>query len=162
MRRSSTLIAAAAAVALAAVPLTAHAAEKEYLDRSAYDATVDASPAGFHIANATRGELGGYLDVAVSADDGSVPAGSNVCEPATADAVLTVDTTETLSTRVHGDLCTGFYGDSMTFNGAFATKDLAYDGIAHKKAKVSGEGMISVGVVSWFGGQASFTASMKW
>lgn len=162
MRPRSLLIAAAAAAALSVVPLTAQAAETVYIDRAAYDAVVDQTADSLRVAGATRGELGGYLDVTVIATDGTLPVGSNVCEPASVDAVLTVAPGETLAANVPGELCTGFYGDSMTVNAAVTKKDLTYQGTAHHNAKVAGEGLISVGVISWFGGNAAFSVPVKW
>ncbi len=162
MRPRSLLFTAAATVALSALPLAAHAATTEMIDRAAYDGTVDKTASSLHMAAETRGELGGYLDVTVTAKDGTLPTGSNVCEPAVIDAVLTVSPGETMTARVRGDLCTGFYGDSMTANGAIDKKAFDYEGTAHSKAKLVGEGLISVGVIDWFGGQAAFSATVKW
>lgn len=162
MRPRSLLFAATAAVALSALPLTAHAAQTELVDRSAYDSSVEQTAGSLRIDGATRGELGGYLDVTVTADDGSLPAGSNVCEPATVAAVLTLSPGETLAATVPGELCTGFSADSLTVNAAVRTKDLTYEGTAHRKVKVSGEGLIAASHIGWFGGQASFSAALKW
>lgn len=162
MRPRSLLLAATAAVALSALPVTAQAATTEYVDRAAYDGSVEQTAASFHIAAATRGELGGYLDVTVTATDGSLPTGSNACEPVVVDAVLTVSPGETLATSVSGEACTSFYGDATTVNAYFSKKELAYEGTAHKKAKVVGDGLLAASVSSWFGGQASFSAAVKW
>lgn len=162
MRHRSLLLAATAAVALSALPLTAHAAQTELVDRSAFDSTVERTAGSLHIDGTTRGELGGYLDVMVTAEDGSLPSGSNVCEPATVAAVLTVSPGETLSATVPGELCTSFAGDALTVNAAFRSKDLAYEGTAHRKAKVVGDGLIAASHIGWLGGQASFSASLKW
>ena len=62
----------------------------ELVDRFAFDATVEQTAGSFHMANATNGALGGFLDLTVTAKDGSLPVGANVCEPAVVDAVLTV------------------------------------------------------------------------
>ena len=32
----------------------------------------------------------------------------------------------------------------------------------HKKAKIVGEGFLAVGVIDWLGGQAAFSATVKW
>ena len=85
MRARSLLVATTAAVAFTALPMTAQASDSEWIDRANYDATVDRTPASLHIAAATRGELGGYLDATLTAEDGTLPVGSNVCEPATVD-----------------------------------------------------------------------------
>lgn len=162
MRPRSLLVAAAAAVALSALPFTAHASQTELVDRSAYDGSVERTAGSLRIDGATRGELGGHLDVTVTAADGSLPAGSNVCEPGTVDAVLTVSPGETLSVSARGELCTTFYGDALRVNAAFGTKDLVYAGTAHRKVKVVGDGLLAASDNGWFGGQASFSASLKW
>jgi hypothetical protein len=161
MRARSLLLATTAAVALTALPMTAQAADSELIDRANYDATVDKTSASMHIAAATRGELGGYLDVTLTADDGTLPVGSNVCEPATVDAILTIAPGETFTVRAPGEACTTFYGDSIQANAPFGTKDTTYVG-THKKAKIVREGFLSVGVIDWLGGQAAFSATVKW
>lgn len=161
--RSLLLATAAVAVALSAAPVAAQAAQTESISRSTYDAGVERTAASLRVAGATSGELGGYLDVTVTAADGSLPTGSSVCEPATVDAVLTVSPGETLSVTTSGDLCTSFSGESArTFNGYFGSKDLTYDGTAHRKVRVAGDGLIAFSDISWFGGQASFSAALRW
>lgn len=164
MRPRSLLVTATAAAALTAIPLTAQACQRpaELIDRFAYDATVEQTAGSFHIAGATSGELGGYLDVIVATKDGSLPTGSDVCEPAIVTTVLTVSPGETRSSRVKGDLCTGFYGDSMTVNATVRTKDLHYSGTAHHKPRVVGDGLIAAGVFLPGYGQATFSASVRW
>lgn len=162
MRSRTLLFGAAVAATLSATSVPAHAAEAQLIDRSAYDQSVDRTAGAFRVAGDTRGDLGGYLDVTVTAVDGSLPTGSNVCEPATVDAVLTVSAGETLSVVTTGELCTSFSGDALTFNAGFGTKNLSYVGTAHRKVKVVGDGLISVGDIGWFGGQASFSASVRW
>jgi hypothetical protein len=122
MRPRSLLAAAAAAIALSALPMTAQAATTELIDRSAYDSTTEVTAGSLHIDGATRGELGGYLDVTVTAADGSLPVGSNACEAASVDAVLTVSPGETLTAQVAGEICTGFYGDNYTVNAALRSQ----------------------------------------
>ena len=78
MRSRSLLATAAATAALTLVPLAAQAAchrPAELVDRFAYDAVADQDPGKLRIANATNGELGGYLDLLVEAKDGSLPTG---------------------------------------------------------------------------------------
>ena len=162
MRPRSLLAAAAAAIALSALPMTAQAATTELIDRSAYDSTTEVTAGSLHIDGATRGELGGYLDVTVTAADGSLPVGSNACEAASVDAVLTLSPGETLTAQVAGEICTGFYGDNYTVNAAVRSRQLDYEGTAHRKAKVVGDGLISASYVPWFGGQAGFSATVKW
>ena len=161
MRVRSVLLATTAAVLFSALPMTAQAADSEWIDRANFDATVDETPGSLHIAAATRGELGGYLDVTLTADDGTLPVGSNVCEPATVDAILTIAPGETFTVRAPGEACTTFSGGSIQANAAFGTEDLTYEG-THKKAKIVGEGFLAMGVIDWLGGQAAFSATVKW
>ena len=80
----------------------------------------------------------------VTAADGSLPAGSNVCERAVVDAVLTVSPGETLTAHVHrGEVCTGFYGDNYTVNATVRSRHVDYEGTAHRKVKVVGDGLVS-------------------
>jgi hypothetical protein len=163
MRPRSVLLTAVATAALSAVPFAAqaHAPVTVQLDRAMYDATVDQTPATLHIAGATRGELGGYLDATVTAQDGTLPAGSNVCERGWIDAVLTMSPGETLTMHRHGDICTGFAGDSTTMSVGIKSKHVEYQGANYDKAKIVGEGLLSFGNVSWFGGQAAFSGTVK-
>ncbi len=165
MRTRSILATAAATAALTAIPLTAQAAcpqPAELINRFAYDGTMDdQTPGSFHIANTTNGELGGYLDLLVEAKDGSLPVGTEVCERAIVTTVLTVSPGEILSSRVKADVCTGFYGDTMTVNATVRTKDLHYTGTAHRTPKVVGDGLISAGLFPGYG-QATFSASVRW
>lgn len=163
MHPRSLLLATATAAALsAALPLTAHAASAELIDRATFDSTVDQTASSLHVAGATRGELGGYLDVLVTADDGTLPTGSSVCEAATVSAVLTVSPGETLSATVPGELCTSFSGDARSISAAVRSRDLVYAGTAHKRARLVGEGLVSVGVIDWLGGNAAFSATVRW
>jgi hypothetical protein len=166
MRRSRTLLlTAAATAALCVLPVAAQASapQTEMIDRAMYDSAPEQSDGSLRVSGPTRGELGGYLDVTVTARDGSLPTGSQVCEPAMIDGVLTLAPGETLSIRrVRGELCTGFYGDSMSMSAGVRSGNVDYEGTAHRKARVVGEGLISVGVVSWFGGQAAFSATVRW
>jgi hypothetical protein len=166
MRRSRTLLlTAAATAALSAMPLAAHGhqAQTELIDRATYDSAPELAEGSLRVAGPTRGELGGYLDVTVTARDGSLPTGSQVCEHAVVDGVLTVSPGETLTIdRVRGELCTSFYGDSMTLSAGVRSGNVDYEGSAHRRARIVGEGLISVGVISWLGGQASFSATVRW
>jgi hypothetical protein len=161
MRTTKLLLSVVTVAALAASAVPAHAAETEYIDRSAFDFTVQRTASSLRVDGATRGPLGGYIDATATANDGTLPVGANVCEPATLDVILTVSAGETLSTSAAGDLCTSFDGDALTANGYFGKKELDYAGTAHNKAKVVGDGLIAVGT-GWLGGQASFAASIKW
>ena len=163
MRHRSLLAATLATAALSALPLTAHAAQAELIDRSNYVGSVERTADSVRIAAATSGELGGYLDVTMTAQDGSLPVGSEVCEPVTIDAVLTVAPAETFTLHVPGEACTTFYGDALRGSADFDNQDVAYEG-THKKVKVVGEGRISATVGGIFpdSGQANFSATVRW
>lgn len=165
MRSRSLLATAAATAALTVVPFAAQAAYQrpaELIDRFAYDAVADQTAGSFHIAGATSGPLGGYLDLLVEAKDGSLPVGSNVCEPAIVTTVLTVSPGEVLSSRTRGEACTSFLDDAITLNSTLRTKNLHYTGTAHHKPKVVGDGLISAGAFDAGYGQANFSASIRW
>jgi hypothetical protein len=166
MRRTRTLLlTAAATAALSAVPLTAnaHAIPTELIDRAMYDSTIERTAGSLHIDGPTRGELGGYFDLTVTARDGSLPTGSNVCERATVEGVLTLSPGETFEIeRVRGELCTSFYGDSLVLNSTVRWWNADYEGSAHRKGWIVGEGLLAASFTSWFGGQASFTADVWW
>lgn len=164
MRPRSLLATAAATAALTVIPLTAQAScqrPAELIDRFAYDATVEQTAGSFHVDATTSGELGGYLDVLVEAKDGSLPTGSEVCEKAIVTTVLTVSPGGILSSRVKGDLCTSFYGDSMNVNATVRTRDLHCSGTAHHNPKVVGDDLIAAVLFPSYG-QASFSASVRW
>jgi hypothetical protein len=164
MRSRSLFLCAAATAAVVALPLTAQASVRttEFIDRAMFDSTVDRTTNSFHISGATRGPLGGFLDLTVTADDGTLPTGSNVCEPAAFEAELTLSPGETLSMAVPGEVCTSFFGDALTGNAAIGRKDLEYDGTAHRKVRVVGDGLLAASVIPGLGGQASFSASVRW
>jgi hypothetical protein len=170
--RSRTLLASAtaalalSAVALPAVALPAQAVTTEYVDRATFDAAPDVTTSSIRVAGETRGELGGYLDATVVAKDGSLPTGSEVCEPASVHAVLTLSAGETLTVRVRGTACTSFAGDAITVNAAFRTRHLRYSGTEHThsagcRPRVVGDGLLAMSN-SLLGGQASFSASIRW
>ena len=106
MRVRSVLLAVTAAVALSAVPLGAHAGtaggRTEMHDRSIFDGAVEKTADSMHFEGQARGELGYFLDVTVTAEDGSLPTGSNVCEPADVSAKLTLPSRESMSVNVEG------------------------------------------------------------
>jgi len=131
------------------------------VESTTFDSAVETTADSIRIAGATRGELGGFLDVTVTATDESLPTGSNGCEPAVVDAVLTLSPGETLAAMVPGEACTTFFGDALTVNAAIGQKDLAYAGTAHRDAKLVGDGLIAASN-GWLGGQASFLASVRW
>jgi hypothetical protein len=164
-RPRTLLLTAATTAALCALPVAAHAGpfQTEMLDRATYDSAPELTEGSLRVAGPTRGELGGYLDATVTARDGSLPVGSQVCESAFVDGVLTVSPGETLTIQgVRSELCTSFYGDSMSMSAGVRSRNIDYEGTAHRRARIVGEGLISVGAITWFGGQASFSATVRW
>lgn len=162
MRARPLLITAVATALLSVVPVTANAAtHREYLDRSTFDSTVEQTAATYRIAGATSGELGGYFDVTVTAKDGSLPVGSQVCEPARIDAVLTIAPGETLTIHARAELCTSFYGDKLVATAAVSNRNVDYDG-THRQFRVVREALLTAAFTSWFGGQAAFNGDIRW
>ena len=162
MRPRTLLVTTLAAAALAAVPLTAQASTNEYLDRSNFDGAPEVTASTLHLDGATRGELGGFLDLQVTAQDGSLPTEHGACDPVDVAAVLTVAPGEQLSVRTTGEVCRHQFGDSLILTSYFGKKDLTYAGTAHQKTKVVGDGLISASNGLGFGFVSSFTASVRW
>jgi hypothetical protein len=162
MRPRTLLATTLASAALAALPLTAQAATAEYVDRSTFDGAPEVMASSLHLDGATRGELGGFLDLNVTAQDGTLPTARGACEPVAVDAVLTVSPGEQLTVATTGEACVHQFADTLIVTSYFGKKDLTYAGTAHQKAKVVGDGMISASNSLGFGYLASFTASVRW
>ncbi len=162
MNARPLLATALAAAVLTAVPMTAQAKELALIDRSTYDAAATVDTSSVHVAHATAGELGGFLDLTIRAQDGSLPATRGACETADVDAVLTVAPGEVLSVRTTGDLCMHQFAPVLVLNAAYDGKDLSYSGTAHRKAKGVGDGLIAASNSLGFGFGASFSGSVRW
>lgn len=161
MRTRTVLATTAAAVALTAAPLAAQAKTTEYLDKRIFDATPDLTAGSWHLNGMTAGEIGPTLDVTVTAADGTLPTTSNACEPVDVVAVLTLAPGEVLTVHTSGEACAPFLGGTPAVNAYFGDDQTEYEGTAHKKVKIVGDGLISAGG-SFFGYQATFGASVKW
>jgi hypothetical protein len=162
MRTRPLLATAAAAVALTvAAPLAAHAKTTEYLDKRIFDSTPVVTAGSWHLDGLTAGEIGPTLDVTVTAIDGTLPSASNVCEPVDVVAVLTLAPGEVLTVRTSGEACAPFLGGTPAVNAYFGNDQTEYEGTAHRKAKIVGDGLISAGG-SFFGYQATFSTSVRW
>ena len=162
MRTRTVLATTAAAVTLTvAAPLTAQAKTTEYLDKRIFDATPAVTGGSWHLDGMTAGEIGPTLDVTVTAADGSLPTSSNACEPVDVVGVLTLAPGEVLTVRTTGEACAPFFGGIPAVNAYFGGDQTEYQGSAHKKAKIVGDGLISAGG-GFFGYQATFNASVKW
>ena len=162
MNVRSLLVSTTAAMALVAVvPAGAQAATLERLDRSLFDGTPVVSASSWHFDGATSGELGGALDVVITARDGAFPSTPGACEPVDVRADLQVSPGEVLTVVTTGEACAHVVDASLTVNAYFDRDDVAYSGSAHKKAKVVGDGLIAA-KHSWLGGQASLSTSVRW
>ena len=162
MRTRTVLATTAAAVALtAAAPLAAQATTTEYLDKRIFDSTPAMTVGSWHLNGMTAGEIGPTLDVTVTAADGTLPTTSNSCEPVDVVAVLTLAPGEVLTVRTSGEACAPFLGGTPAVNAYFGDDQTEYEGTAHKKVKIVGDGLISAGG-GFFGYQATFGASVKW
>jgi len=161
MKTRSLLATGATALALLALPGTAHAASLENIDRSLFDATPETSASSWHFDGATAGELGGALDLRVTATDGSFPTTPGACEPVDVTAVLQLSPGEVLSVTTSGEACAHVVDGSLTVNAPFGRGDVTYAGTAHKRVHVVGDGLIAART-SFLGGQASVGMSVRW
>lgn len=150
-----TVVAAAVLVAMQ----SAHAASVQRYDRTAFDGTPEVTAAGWSISAATNGELDGWLDLSVSAIDGTVP-GPGQCEPASVSAVLTVAPGESFAIRTTADLCGHAVDGSPSLFGSFGAKQVTYTG-THKKTKLVRDGFVSFGA-GFLGAQGGVTMSVRW
>jgi hypothetical protein len=162
MPSTRSLLATALAAALAAVPMPAQAADVEYVDRSTYDSTPVVTTSTIHIDGATAGPLGGFLDLTVSAEDGTLPTTRGACDPVDVDAVLTVSPGEQLVVHTTAEVWMHQFSETLIMQAYFDKKDLSYSGTEHSKAKVVGDGSISASNAIFFGFAASFSTSVRW
>ncbi len=77
-------------------------------------------------------------------------------------AKLTLPTRESMSVQVEGELCTSFFGSSLSLFAGFTQDDFTFHGSAIRRASLIDEGFISLGYGDCFGGQASFFALTQW
>ena len=155
---TTTIAAAIAATALVLVAPAAQAAQVDRFDRSTFDSTPEVSDAGYTMAGATAGELGGYLTLGVQASDGTLPEQGD-CEAADVQAVLTVSPGESFTITTTGELCSLFISGTPSLNAYFGAKQVAYSG-THRRARVS-NGMIGFSN-SFLGAQGSVGLSVRW
>ena len=153
----------AATAALVALPMTAQAKDAELIDRRTFDATASATASTIHVAGAMAGELGGYLDVTVTAADGTLPTAPGACEPVDVTAALTVSPCEQLDVSTTGEVCRHQFSPStLIVNASFGDGDLTYTGTEHKKVKVVGDGLIAASNSLGFGFGASISVPVRW
>jgi hypothetical protein len=162
MHARTVLATTLATAALTAIPLAAQATDVEYLDRSNFDAAPEVTASSVHLDGATRGELGGFLDLRITAQDGTLPTGRGACDPVAVDAVLTVAPGDQIAVSTTGEVCMHQFADTLILVSYFDKKDATYTGTAHHKAKVVGDGMISSSNALGFGFVSSFTTSVRW
>jgi hypothetical protein len=156
--RIVALAATAATAAVLTVAAPAQAKTVESFDRRAFDSTPVVTASGWSMSAPTAGELGGWLEMTVTAADGTKPSNGN-CEPATVDAVLTVAPGESFTIHTTGELCAHFTDGTPSLFGSFGAKQMSYSG-PHRKAKLVGEGFVSFGH-SFFGAQGAVTLSVR-
>jgi hypothetical protein len=162
MHAPTVLATTAAAVALTVVaPLAAHAKTTEYVDKRIFDSAPTVTAGSWHLDGMTAGDIGPTLDVTVTAADGTLPTTSNACEPVDVVAVLTLAPGEVLTVRTTGEACAPFLGGTPAVNAYFGDEETEYQGTAHKRVKIVGDGLISAGG-SFLGYLATFNASVKW
>lgn len=156
-RTTVTAAVAATAALMVAMP-AAQASTLDRFDRRAFDSAPVVRAAGYSMAGATAGELGGYLDLSVDARDGTLPAPGQ-CEAADVEARLTVSPGESFVIRTVGELCSHVVDGSPTVNAYFGAKQVTYSG-THKRARVT-DGMIA-STRSFLGAQGSVGLTVRW
>ncbi|MDT7783421.1 MAG: hypothetical protein QOF58_1840 [Pseudonocardiales bacterium] len=161
MRPRSVLTTAVAAIALSAIPLSAQAKSIELIDRSVFDGTPVRTASALELAGPTAGPLGGFFELTVTAADGTLPTVFGSCEPVDVAGVLTVSPGEVLTVHTHGEACAHIIDGTLQVNSYFDKKDVSYEGSEHKKAAVVGDGLIAA-AHHWYGGQASFSGTVRW
>ena len=161
MRTRPVLAAVLAAFAVVAAPAAAQAKTTETLDKRIFDSAAEVSAGSWHLEGASAGDLGYYLDLTVTAADGTLPTASNTCEPVGVNAVLTLPDGGRLTVTTTGEACAPFGGGTPAVNAYFGTRQVTYDGSAHKKVRVLGDGLIAAGG-SWLGYQANLSATVAW
>jgi hypothetical protein len=156
--RIVALAATATTAAVLAIAPPAQAKTVESFDRRAFDSTPVVTAEGWSISAPTAGELGGWLDMTVTAADGTKPS-NGTCELANVDAVLTVAPGESFTIHTTGELCAHFTNGTPSLFGSFRAKQMSYSG-SYKKAKLVGEGFVSFGH-SFLGAQGAVTLSVR-
>lgn len=163
MSTRTLLAISAATVALAVgVPTSAHAAKPtEQVDKSIFDATPERTTSSLRLDGATSGELGGAMDVTVTAVDGSLPTDFGSTEPVRVKAVVTVRPGTVVTVRTRGEASAHLVDGTLQVVAFFDNGDVSFKGCKLKRAKLVGDGLISAAHSS-FGGQASFSGAFRW
>ncbi len=162
MRTRLPLAAALVAVALSAAPASAQTRTVENISRSTFDSSPVVTASSLHIDGATAGELGGFLDLVVTAKDGSLPTAQGACDRVHVDAVLTVSPGEQLTVHTKGEVCMHQFSPTLILNASFRNRHVTYTGTAHGRVKVVGDGLIAASNSTFFGYGASVSAAVRW
>ena len=162
MRLRPLAATALATAVLVAIPLTAQAKQTEMIDRRTFDPAATVTSSTIHVAGDTAGELGGHLDLTVTAQDGSLPSGNGECDPVDVAAAWTVSPGERLDVRAAGEVCMHPFATTLTLNAYFGNDDVTYTGEAHKKVRMAGDGMVGASNSLGFGFGASIFAPVRW
>lgn len=158
----ATATAAAATVLTISLPTAAHAAKAtEQIDRSIFDATPERTVESLHLDGPTAGELGGAIDLTITAVDGSLPTDFGSSEPVHVDAVVTVRPGTVVTVRTDGEASAHIVDGTLQVVAFFDSKDVTFEGYELKKSKLIGDGLISAAHHS-FGGQASISGAVRW
>ena len=153
--------AALAAALTAAAVAPAQAKTTELVDRSLFDGTPERTASSLHFSGPTSGPLGGALDFTATASDGSLPTTFGSCEDVDVSAVLTMSPGEVLTVQTTGEVCAHIVDGSLEINAYFGPRQVHYEGTAHKRARLVGDGLIA-GAHRIYGGQASFSGTFRW
>ncbi len=162
MRIRPLLATVVAAAALATVPVTAQARSVENIDRRIFDSSPEVSASSLHLDGSTAGELGGFLDLVVTAKDGSLPTEQGACDRVHVDAVLTVSPGEQLTVHTRGEVCMHQFSPTLILNASFRNRHATYSGTAHRKVRVVGDGLIAASNSLGYGYGASFSSAVRW
>jgi hypothetical protein len=152
---------AIAAAVLLSIAVAAPAQAKpttESIDRLLFDATPERTAGSLHLTGPTNGELGGALDVTVTAPDGTLPTTFGACEPVEVDAVLTVSPGRVLTVHTDGEGCAHVVDGTLQVNAFYDRKDVR-DGDG-KRVKLVGDGLVAVSH-GMLGGLASFSGVFR-
>jgi hypothetical protein len=161
--RTRSIIGTAAATTLLslAVPATAHASTTELVDRLLFDGTPDRTASSLHLAGPTNGELGGAMDLSVTAPDGTLPTTPNTCERVRVKAVVTVRPGTVLTVRTSGQGCADLVSGQLTVNAGFDRHDVTFRGCHLQRARLVGQGLIAVGEQPP-SALATFSGTFRW
>jgi hypothetical protein len=162
MHHRSTFLAitTAALMSLAVAPSAQAKTITESIDRTLFDATPQRTAAVLHLDGATNGELGGAMDLTVTATDGTLPTTFGTCEPVQVDAVVTVSPGRVLTVRALGEGCAHIVDGTLQVNAFFGSKGITCEGCATRKLKVVGDGLVAASH-SQLGGLATFSGVFR-